>query len=39
MAQVALITDENTPNERQQVFRVPMRKPGELTLVKSFVMK
>lgn len=39
VAQVAVITDENTPNEKQQVFRVPMRKPGELTLVKSFVMK
>ncbi|AJG23681.1 YfaP family protein [Cupriavidus basilensis] len=39
VAQVALITDENTPNEKQQVFRVPMRKPGELTLIKSFVMK
>ncbi|WP_020203338.1 YfaP family protein [Cupriavidus sp. WS] len=39
VAQVAVITDENTPNEKQQVFRVPMRKPGELTLIKSFVMK
>ena len=39
VAQVALITDENTPNEKQQVFRVPMRKAGELTLIKSFVMK
>lgn len=39
VAQVAIITDENTPNEKQQVFRVPMRKPGELTLVKSFVMR
>ena len=39
VAQVAVITDENTLDERQQVFRVPMRKPGELTLVKSFVMR
>jgi uncharacterized protein YfaP (DUF2135 family) len=38
VAQVAIITDENTPNEKQQVFIVPMRKAGELTLVKSFVM-
>ena len=37
LAQVAIITNENTPNEKQQVFRVPMRKPGELTLVRSFV--
>lgn len=37
IAQVAIITNENTPNEKQQVFRVPMRKPGELTLVRSFV--
>ncbi|WP_454726148.1 MULTISPECIES: YfaP family protein [Cupriavidus] len=39
VAQVAVITDENTPSEKQQVFRVPMRKPGELTLIKSFVVK
>jgi len=36
-AQVAIITNENTPNEKQQVFLVPMRAAGELTLVKSFV--
>jgi len=35
-AQVTVITDENTPREKQQVFRVPLRKPGELTLVQSF---
>lgn len=35
-AQVAIITQENTLAERQQVFRIPMRKPGELTLIKSF---
>jgi uncharacterized protein YfaP (DUF2135 family) len=37
IAQVAIIANENTPNEKQQVFRIPMRAPGELTLVKSFV--
>lgn len=38
VAQLAIITDEGTPRERQQVFRVPMRKPGELTRVRSFQM-
>ncbi len=38
VAQVAIIQDEGTPREKQQVFRVPMRKPGELTLVHSFLM-
>ncbi|MFB9242944.1 DUF2135 domain-containing protein [Massilia antarctica] len=37
VAQVAIITNENSPNERQEVVRVPLRAPGELTLVKSFV--
>lgn len=37
VAQVAIITNENTLREKQQVFRVPMRAAGELTLVKSFV--
>ncbi len=37
IAQVAIITNENTPREKQQVFQVPMRAAGELTLVKSFV--
>ncbi|MEO7493953.1 MAG: DUF2135 domain-containing protein [Massilia sp.] len=37
VAQVSIITNENTPRERQQSFRVPMRAAGELTLVKSFV--
>ncbi|MFL6657139.1 MAG: YfaP family protein, partial [Massilia sp.] len=37
IAQVAIITNENTPNEKQEVFRIPMRAAGELTLVKSFV--
>ena len=37
IAQLALITNENTPREKRQVFQVPMRAAGELTLVKSFV--
>jgi uncharacterized protein YfaP (DUF2135 family) len=37
IAQVTIIANENTPNERQQVFRVPLRAAGELTLVKSFI--
>lgn len=37
IAQVTVITNENSPSERQQTFRVPMRAAGELTLVKSFV--
>ena len=37
IAQVAIIVNENTPREKQQVFKVPMRAPGELTLVKSFM--
>ena len=37
MAQVAIITNENTPQEKQQVFSVPMRRAGDLTLVKSFM--
>jgi uncharacterized protein YfaP (DUF2135 family) len=37
VAQVAIITNENTPREKRQVFQVPMRAAGELTLVKSFV--
>jgi uncharacterized protein YfaP (DUF2135 family) len=36
-AQVAIVMQENTLAERRQVVRVPMRKPGELTLIKSFV--
>ncbi|HEX5685499.1 MAG TPA: DUF2135 domain-containing protein [Ideonella sp.] len=38
VAQVALVENEGTPREKQQVFRVPLRKPGELTLVRSFVV-
>jgi uncharacterized protein YfaP (DUF2135 family) len=36
-AQVAIVTKENTLAEKLQLVRVPMRKPGELTLIKSFV--
>lgn len=36
VAQVTLVTQEGTPNEKQQSFRIPMRKAGELTLVKQF---
>jgi uncharacterized protein YfaP (DUF2135 family) len=35
-AKVAIITQEGTVSERRQVVQVPMRKAGELTLVKSF---
>ncbi len=34
---IAIISNENTPNEKQQNFIVPLRRAGELTLVKSFV--
>jgi uncharacterized protein YfaP (DUF2135 family) len=37
VAQVSIITNENTPREKQQTFRIPMRAAGELTLIKSFV--
>ncbi len=37
LCKVAIITNENTPNEKQQIFQVPLRKAGELTLVKSFM--
>lgn len=36
-AEITIITGENTPTEKRQVVRVPMRKAGDLTLVKSFV--
>ncbi|MDO7898862.1 YfaP family protein [Pseudomonas citrulli] len=35
-AQVTVITEEGTPNEKMETFVVPMRAVGELTLVKSF---
>ena len=37
VAQVALIMHEGTVDEKIQTFRVPMRRPGELTLIKSFL--
>lgn len=37
IAQVTIIANENTPKDRQQMFRVPLRAAGELTLVKSFI--
>jgi uncharacterized protein YfaP (DUF2135 family) len=36
IAQIAIVYGENTSREKQQVFRVPLRKPGELLLVHSF---
>lgn len=38
VAQVTIVQDEGSLREKQQVFRVPMRKPGELTLVRSFIV-
>ncbi|MDE1182240.1 DUF2135 domain-containing protein [Paraburkholderia sp.] len=38
VAQISIITDENTPSEKTEMVRVPMRKAGELTLVKRFVL-
>jgi uncharacterized protein YfaP (DUF2135 family) len=37
VATVTVITDENTVDEKKQSFVVPMRRPGELTEVGSFV--
>lgn len=34
---IAITTNENTPSEKQENFVVPLRKAGELILVKSFV--
>ncbi|TDM08791.1 MAG: hypothetical protein C4K60_05235 [Ideonella sp. MAG2] len=39
VAQVAIIEQEGTLQEKQQTFRVPLRKPGELTLVRSFLVR
>ncbi|HET8705572.1 MAG TPA: DUF2135 domain-containing protein, partial [Pseudomonadales bacterium] len=36
VATITVITDEATGAEKQQRFVVPMREPGELTLVKAF---
>ncbi len=35
-AQVAIVTQEGTISEKRQIVQVPMRKAGELTLIKSF---
>lgn len=35
-AQVAIVAGEGTPSEKQQVFRVPLRNPGELQHIRSF---
>ena len=35
-AQVAIISQEGTLSEKREVVQVPMRKAGELTLIKSF---
>lgn len=37
-ANISVITNENTASEKQETFAVPMRKAGELLLVKRFVM-
>jgi uncharacterized protein YfaP (DUF2135 family) len=34
---VAIVTGEGTASEKRQIIRAPMRKAGELTLIKSFV--
>lgn len=36
VARVAIISNENTPDEKQEVVDVPLRKPGELTLIRRF---
>jgi len=35
-AQITIVGEEGTINEKRQTFLVPMRKPGELTLVARF---
>jgi uncharacterized protein YfaP (DUF2135 family) len=37
VAHITVITNENTVDEKKQTFIVPMRRPGDLTLVSSFV--
>lgn len=39
VAQITIITDEGTPNEKKETVVVPMRRPGELVLAKRFVMQ
>lgn len=36
-ANVTLVFHENTPSEKRETFRIPLRKIGDLGLVKSFV--
>lgn len=36
VAKVSIIRQEGTVDEKREEFQIPMRKPGELTLVKSF---
>lgn len=38
VAQVSIITNEGTPDEKVETFTAPMRKPGETVLVKRFVI-
>jgi uncharacterized protein YfaP (DUF2135 family) len=37
VAQITIITNENTPSEKRQLLAVPMRAPGELTVIRLFV--
>jgi uncharacterized protein YfaP (DUF2135 family) len=34
---VTIILNENSPKEKRETFMVPLRKIGDLTLVRSFV--
>ena len=36
-ATITLVFDENTLTEKRETFKVPMRKIGDLNLVKSFL--
>lgn len=36
-ARITLVFDENTPAEKRETFTVPMRKIGDLSLVRSFL--
>lgn len=38
VSQITVITHQNTPDEKMETFTVPMRVPGELTHVHSFVV-
>ena len=39
IAQVTLVMHEGTPDEKREMFRVPMRRAGDLTLIKSFLLQ